>query len=67
MDLRQRLATEYREAVTPPYYAADVGIIDEVIAPAETRQRMIDALRFLLRRPRGLERIDPRPTEPVSG
>jgi acetyl-CoA carboxylase carboxyltransferase component len=67
MELRQSLATAYREAVTPPYFAADVGIIDEVIAPAETRQRMIDALRFLLRRSRRLEPTDPWATEPVSG
>jgi acetyl-CoA/propionyl-CoA carboxylase carboxyl transferase subunit len=55
-DLRRSLAAEYRAAVTPPYHAADVGIIDEVIAPGETRLRMINALRFLLRRsPRELE------------
>ncbi len=49
--LRRTLAAEYRETVTHPYHAADVGIIDEVITPSETRERMVNALRFLLRGP----------------
>ncbi len=38
---------EYREAFFNPYRAADVGQIDEVIEPRETRQRLIRALELL--------------------
>ncbi len=37
----------YREAFFNPYRAADVGQIDEVIEPRETRQRLIRALELL--------------------
>jgi acetyl-CoA carboxylase carboxyltransferase component len=38
---------EYREAFFNPYRAADVGQIDEVIEPRETRPRLIRALELL--------------------
>ncbi len=41
------LVAEYREAFFNPYRAADVGQIDEVIEPRETRQRLIRALELL--------------------
>jgi acetyl-CoA carboxylase carboxyltransferase component len=37
----------YREAFYNPYRAADVGQIDEVIEPRETRPRLIRALEVL--------------------
>ena len=38
---------EYREAFFNPYRAADVGQIDEVIEPRETRPRLVRALEVL--------------------
>ena len=38
---------EYKEKFFNPYYAADVGQIDEVIEPRETRLRLIRALEVL--------------------
>ncbi|HJR66838.1 MAG TPA: acyl-CoA carboxylase subunit beta [Gemmatimonadaceae bacterium] len=43
---RRELAAEYRSRVTSPFVAAESGIIDEVILPEETRERLIGALRF---------------------
>lgn len=43
----QRFIDEYREKFFNPYRAADVGQIDEVIEPAETRPRLIRALEVL--------------------
>ena len=34
--------------MTPPLNAAERGIIDEVIMPSESRQRLMQALRLLL-------------------
>lgn len=45
-ELRRRLADEYREQVTRPYAAAEAGILDDVILPEETRDRLIAALRL---------------------
>ncbi|WP_116115477.1 acyl-CoA carboxylase subunit beta [Austwickia chelonae] len=42
-----RFVTDYRERFFNPYRAADVGQIDEVIEPAETRPRLIRALEVL--------------------
>lgn len=47
---RRRLAAAYREQVTQPFAAAEAGIVDEVILPEESRDRMIGALRLLLSR-----------------
>ena len=38
---------DYREKFFNPYRAADVGQIDEVIEPCETRPRLIRALEVL--------------------
>ena len=45
--LEAEFAREYREAFFNPYRAADVGQIDEVIEPRETRPRLIRALEVL--------------------
>ena len=39
-----KLAAEYREKFANPYQAAAMGIVDEVIDPAETRPKIIAAL-----------------------
>ena len=44
---RKRLTREYQEAYLNPYVAAKAGYIDEVIEPAETRQKLIEALAAL--------------------
>ncbi|MDR3070728.1 MAG: acyl-CoA carboxylase subunit beta [Propionibacteriaceae bacterium] len=51
-DLKETLSdtefiAEYREKFFNPYNAADVGQIDEVIEPAETRLRLIQSLEVL--------------------
>ena len=38
---------DYKERLFNPYHAADVGQIDEVIEPRETRLRLIRALEVL--------------------
>ena len=38
---------EYREKFFNPYRAADMGQIDEVIEPSETRPRLVRALEVL--------------------
>ena len=45
--LRVELADKYREEVARPYVAAEAGIVDDVINPEETRDRMVAALRML--------------------
>lgn len=42
-----RLTGRYRDAFYNPYRAADVGQIDEIIEPRETRQRLVRALELL--------------------
>lgn len=44
---RARLTQEYQEDFLNPYVAAKAGYIDEVIEPAETRQKFIEALAAL--------------------
>lgn len=44
---RKRLTREYQETYLNPYVAAKAGYIDEVIEPAETRQKLIEALAAL--------------------
>jgi propionyl-CoA carboxylase beta chain len=44
---RQRLTNDYEEKFQNPYVAAELGYIDEVIEPAMTRKRIIDALEML--------------------
>lgn len=43
----QRFVAEYREKFFNPYQAADVGQIDEVIEPRETRARLIRSFEVL--------------------
>ena len=44
---RAELVTEYEQKFANPYLAADRGYVDDVIDPAETRPRLIKALRML--------------------
>ena len=44
---RVRLTEEYRERFANPYRAADLGFIDEVIRPEDTRPRVISAFEML--------------------
>jgi len=44
---RARLEAEFRDKFGKPYYAAASGHVDDVIAPSETRARLIGALDFL--------------------
>ena len=45
--LRAQIVAEYKERFHNPYSAADMGQIDEVIEPRETRPRLIAALSIL--------------------
>ena len=45
--LRAQLERDYRERLANPYVAAARGYIDDVIAPRETRPRLISALEML--------------------
>ena len=44
----KELVTEYREKFANPYIAAEMGYIDDIIEPQETRPRIINALHTLL-------------------
>ncbi len=44
---RERLVAEYRQTFANPYKAAELGYIDEIIQPADTRPRLIGALEML--------------------
>ncbi|MEY9847764.1 acyl-CoA carboxylase subunit beta [Streptacidiphilus sp. MAP5-3] len=44
---RAELIAQYREDLMHPYYAAERGLVDDVIDPAETRSRLISALAML--------------------
>jgi acetyl-CoA/propionyl-CoA carboxylase carboxyl transferase subunit len=44
---RAELIREYRDKFSTPYAAAERGFVDDVIEPAETRPRLIQALRML--------------------
>ena len=44
----EELVTEYRDKFANPYIAAEMGYIDDIIEPQETRPRIIDALHTLL-------------------
>ncbi|MFD0904513.1 acyl-CoA carboxylase subunit beta [Actinomadura sediminis] len=45
--LRSRLVTEYRERLMHPYYAAEQGLVDAVIDPAQTRAEVARGLAML--------------------
>jgi acetyl-CoA carboxylase carboxyltransferase component len=44
---KAELVDEYREHFANPFIAAELGYIDDVIAPSETRPRLINALHML--------------------
>jgi propionyl-CoA carboxylase beta chain len=44
---RARLISEYEKKFNNPYVSAELGYTDEVIEPALTRKRIIDALEML--------------------
>ncbi len=44
---RQRLIADYREKFSNPYRAAELGYVDDVIDPADTRPKIIQALKCL--------------------
>jgi acetyl-CoA carboxylase carboxyltransferase component len=44
---RSELIADYEQKFANPYIAADRGYVDDVIEPAETRPRLIQALRML--------------------
>jgi len=44
---RERLTQQYQEEFLNPYAAAKAGYVDEVIEPAETRQKLIEALQAI--------------------
>ncbi|MFF8013750.1 carboxyl transferase domain-containing protein [Streptomyces sp. NPDC007929] len=45
--VRARKIKEYQSELMHPYYAAERGLVDDVIAPAETRSALIGALAML--------------------
>ncbi len=44
---RTRLVDEYRQTFANPFKAAELGYIDEIILPADTRPRLIQSLNML--------------------
>jgi len=44
---RERLVEEYRNNFASPFKAAELGYIDEIISPEDTRPRLINALMML--------------------
>jgi propionyl-CoA carboxylase beta chain len=44
---RRELVAEYEDRFSNPYVAAERGYVDDVIEPAETRPKLIKALRML--------------------
>jgi len=45
--LRQKLIKEYRDKFANPFIAAERGFLDDIIEPADTRKRLIQALEIL--------------------
>ena len=43
----RKLVDDYRAKFASPYYAAELGYIDEIILPSQTRSKLIRALRAL--------------------
>ena len=44
---RQTLIDEYEEKFANPYVAAELGLVDDVIEPRETREKLVKALEML--------------------
>lgn len=49
-DCKEVLIAEYQERFANPFIAAERGFLDDVIDPAETRPRLIEALKVLKRK-----------------
>jgi acetyl-CoA carboxylase carboxyltransferase component len=45
--MRRRLVKEYKAELMHPYYAAERGLLDDVIDPADTRRILVESLRML--------------------
>ncbi|WUV82510.1 acyl-CoA carboxylase subunit beta [Streptomyces sp. NBC_01476] len=45
---REHLVKEYRARLMHPYHAAELGLVDDVIDPADTRRVLIASLRMLV-------------------
>ncbi|GCB53270.1 acyl-CoA carboxylase subunit beta [Streptomyces sp. NL15-2K] len=45
--MRARMVKEYRAELMHPYYAAERGLVDDIIAPAESRETLIRSLTML--------------------
>ncbi|MCC5476207.1 acyl-CoA carboxylase subunit beta, partial [Streptomyces barringtoniae] len=45
--MRERMVKEYKSELMHPYYAAERGLVDDVIDPADTREVLIRALAVL--------------------
>ncbi|MFF1712506.1 acyl-CoA carboxylase subunit beta [Streptomyces sp. NPDC058268] len=45
--MREQMVKEYKSELMHPYYAAERGLLDDVIDPADTRRVLIGALRML--------------------
>ncbi len=45
--MRDRLVDDYRKTFANPFKAAELGYVDEIIAPEDTRPRLIRALEML--------------------
>ncbi|MET9904957.1 acyl-CoA carboxylase subunit beta [Streptomyces sp. NPDC006446] len=45
--MRARMVKEYKAELMHPYYAAERGLVDDVIDPAETREVLIESLAML--------------------
>jgi acetyl-CoA carboxylase carboxyltransferase component len=56
--LRARLAADYTDKLMDPYYAAERGLVDEVIDPRDTRRALVQGLAVLRdkERPHGTRR-----------
>jgi len=46
-ETRQQLVAEYQDKFASPYKAAELGYVDEIIEPEETRPKIIQALDVL--------------------
>ncbi|MEV0124997.1 carboxyl transferase domain-containing protein, partial [Streptomyces sp. NPDC050703] len=45
--MRARMVKEYKTELMHPYYAAERGLVDDVINPSETREVLIASLAML--------------------
>ena len=45
--LRSKFTEDYRNIFASPYIAAEMGFVDDIIMPSDTRPRLINALEML--------------------